>query len=174
LNKVQEELEKVLAPEIRNHMVDVKAKREGLIVSLREMGFFVSGSASLQPGSRDAIDRLAAILKERPEALRIEGHSDDVPIHNERFESNWELSTMRATDLVKVLITRYGLDPSRLSAAGYAEFHPVALNDSAEGRARNRRVDIVILNANPTPQEFLPAKPTVVPNQDRMQRGRQQ
>jgi len=111
LNKVQEELEKVLAPEIRNHVVDVKAKREGLIVSLREMGFFVSGSASLQPGSRDAIDRLAAILKERPEALRIEGHSDNVPIHTEHFESNWELSTMRATDLVKVLITRYGLDP---------------------------------------------------------------
>ena len=161
LKNIQAELEKALAPEIKDHVVDVKARREGLIVSLREIGFFVSGSAALRPSSKDAIDRLAAVLKSRTEALRIEGHTDNVPIHNEHFESNWELSTARASDLIKVFIVRYGLEPERLSASGYAEFHPVASNDSADGRARNRRVDIVILN--PTPQEFLPPKPSVVP-----------
>jgi chemotaxis protein MotB len=83
-----------------------------------------------------------------------------VPIHSGRFASNWELSTARASDLIKVFIVRYGLEPQRLSAAGYAEFHPVASNDSADGRARNRRVDIVILN--PTPQEFVPLTPSSV------------
>ena len=161
LKNIQAELEKALAPEIKDHVVDVKARREGLIVSLREIGFFVSGSAALRPSSKDAIDRLAAVLKPRTEALRIEGHTDNVPIHNEHFESNWELSTARASDLIKVFIVRYGLEPERLSASGYAEFHPVAPNDSADGRARNRRVDIVILN--PAPQEFLPPKPLVVP-----------
>jgi chemotaxis protein MotB len=160
LKTVQDELEKVLAPEIKNRVVDIQARREGLIVSLREMGFFESGGAALRPASKDAIDRLAAVLQKRTEALRIEGHTDNVPIHSARFDSNWELSTARASDLVKLFILKYGFDPERLSAAGYAEFHPVAANDTEEGRARNRRVDIVILN--PVPQEFLPPRPMIV------------
>jgi chemotaxis protein MotB len=152
LKEVQSELEKVLAPEISKHVVDVKARREGLIVSLREIGFYESGSSALRPSSKDAIDRLAAILKPRMEAMRIEGHTDNVPIHNAHFDSNWELSAARASDLIKVLVVRYGFAPNRLSAAGYAEFHPVAPNDTAEGRARNRRVDIVILNPPPVEQ----------------------
>jgi chemotaxis protein MotB len=113
---------------------------------LREIGFYASGSASLRPSSQDAVDRLAAVLKSRTESLRIEGHTDNLPIHNDRFASNWELSTARASDLIKVFIERYGFEPARLSAAGYAEFHPVASNESADGRSRNRRVDIVVLN----------------------------
>jgi len=151
LREVQTELEKILAPEISKHVVDVKTRKDGLIVSLREIGFYESGSAALRPSSKDAIDRLVAVLKSRPEAMRIEGHTDNVPIHNAHFDSNWELSAARASDLVKLLIDHYGFAPSRLSAAGYAEYRPVALNDTPEGRARNRRVDIVILN--PTPEE---------------------
>ena len=161
--EVQAELEKALAPEIANKVVELKAKREGLIVSLREMGFYEMGSADLRANSKGAIDRLAEVLSKRPESMRIEGHTDNVPIHNGRFASNWELSTARASQLIKLFIERYGIAPNRLSAAGYAEYHPVAANDSAEGRAHNRRVDIVILNpyastsaANP-PASF-PAK----------------
>ncbi len=146
MKNIQAELEKALAQEIKGHIVEVKARREGLVVSLREVGFYVSGSSTLRPSSRDAIDRLAAVLKTRSESLRVEGHTDNVPIHTRHFGSNWELSTARASDLINVFIERYGFEPRRLSAAGYAEFHPVASNDSAEGRARNRRVDIVILN----------------------------
>jgi chemotaxis protein MotB len=146
LKEVQTELEKVLAPEIQKHIVEVKARREGLVVSLREVGFYESGSSGLRPAGKDAIDRLVAILKPRTENMRIEGHTDNVPIHNGRFASNWELSTARASDLIKLLVDHYHFEPQRLSAAGYAEYHPVASNDTPEGRARNRRVDIVILN----------------------------
>lgn len=146
LKDIQAELEKALAPEIQRRVVEVKARREGLVISLREIGFYESGSATLRASSRDALNRLAAILEKRSESLRIEGHTDNIPIHNARFASNWELSTSRASELIRVFVERYRMDPARLSAAGYAEFHPVAANDTAEGRARNRRVDIVVLN----------------------------
>ncbi|MGA2429194.1 MAG: flagellar motor protein MotB [Candidatus Acidiferrum sp.] len=149
MKDIEMELQKALAPEIRQRVVELKKRKEGLIVSLREIGFYVSGSAALRPSSKDAIDRLAAVLKARTESLRIEGHTDNVPIHNGRFESNWELSTARASDLIKVFVEHYGFEPRRLSAAGYAEFHPVAPNNTPEGRARNRRVDVVILNPSP-------------------------
>jgi outer membrane protein OmpA-like peptidoglycan-associated protein len=122
-----------------------------LVISLREIGFYESGSATLRASSRDALDRLAAILEKRSESMRIEGHTDNIPIHNARFASNWELSTSRGSELIRVFVERYRMDPARLSAAEYAEFHPVAANDTAEGRARNRRVDIVVLNPPPFP-----------------------
>lgn len=145
LQEAQEAIQKALDPEIQRREVAMSMRREGLVVSLREMGFFDSGSATIRPGSLDAISRLAEVLKQRPENLRIEGHTDNVPIHTARFSSNWELSTARATDLIQLLITNYGLPPSHLSAAGYGEFHPVASNDTPEGRAQNRRLDVVIL-----------------------------
>jgi chemotaxis protein MotB len=149
LTDVEAQLRKVLAPEIQQRVVELKVRREGLIVSLREIGFYLSGSATLMPSSKDAIDRLAAVLKARTESLRIEGHTDNVPIHTGRFQSNWELSTARASELIKVFVERYSVEPRRLSAAGYAEFHPVASNDTQDGRAKNRRVDIVVLNPSP-------------------------
>jgi chemotaxis protein MotB len=158
---VQAELEKALAPEIRSRVVEVKTRREGLIVSLREIGFYEVGSANLRPTSKDAIDRLAGVLESRTESLRIEGHTDNVPIHNGRFASNWELSTARASELIKVFIEEYGFEPERLSAAGYAEYRPVAANDSVDGRSRNRRVDIVILN--PPVLEVEPSPPSRAP-----------
>lgn len=163
LKDLRAELEKALAPEILKHVVEVKARREGLVVSLREIGFYESGSSNLRPSSKEAIDRLAAVLRVRTESLRVEGHTDNVPIHNVRFDSNWELSTARATDLIKLFITRYHFEPARLSAAGYAEFHPVSSEETAEGRARNRRVDVVILNPPQPNRPITPELPSVVP-----------
>lgn len=157
---IQKEIESALAPEIRSHVVDLKEEREGLVISLREIGFFESGSATLRNSSRDSIDRLAAVLGTRSEMLRIEGHTDNVPIHNAQFQSNWELSTARATELTKLFITHYDFSPDRLAAAGYAQYHPVDSNSTAEGRAHNRRVDIVVLR--PIPLLTLPAP--VVPS----------
>lgn len=151
LKDIQAELEKALAPEIQRKVVDVKARREGLVISLREVGFFGSGSATIQPSAQSALDRLGALLAKRSESMRIEGHTDNVPIHNSQFRSNWDLSAARASELLRSFVSR-GIDPARLSIAGYAEFHPVAANDTADGRARNRRVDIVILN----PPRFAP------------------
>jgi len=146
---IQKELAKNLEAEIQRHEVALQAKREGLVISLRELGFFDSGSATLRPSSEAAIKRIAKVLADQPNDLRIEGHTDNVPIHNEHFASNWELSTARATELIQLFITRYNLPPARLSAGGYAEFHPVATNQTEAGRALNRRVDIVVLPSAP-------------------------
>jgi chemotaxis protein MotB len=145
LQEAQDAIQNALDPEIQRHEVAMSMQREGLVVSLREMGFFESGSATIRPSSLDAISRLAQVLKQRPENLRLEGHTDNVPIHTPRFATIWELSTSRATELIQLLITKYGLPPSHLSAAGYAEFHTVASNSTPEGRAQNRRLDVVIL-----------------------------
>jgi chemotaxis protein MotB len=116
------------------------------VISLREFGFFDSGSSELKVSAFPALDRIAAVLALRTCRLRIEGHTDNVPIHTSQIASNWELSTARSTELVRLLIVRYQFSPVRLSAAGYAQYHPIASNASAQGRAQNRRVDIVILS----------------------------
>lgn len=157
------ELEKALAAEIRRNEVALRMDPDGLVVSLREIGFFDSGSATIKPGAEGAFSRVAHILQAHSCAMRIEGHTDTVPIHTSQYASNWELSTARATEMVKSLIEDHGVSPERLSAAGYAEFHPVASNDTAKGRQLNRRVDIVILAvptrgsaaAHPDPRTLL-------------------
>jgi chemotaxis protein MotB len=145
LHDAQDAIQKALHPEIEQDEVSMSLRPEGLTISLKEIGFFDSGAATIRPDSLDAISRLVTVLKERPENLRIEGHTDNVPIHNSHFASNWELSAARATEMIRLLITQYGFDPSRLSAAGFAEFHPIAPNSTLAGRGQNRRVDIVVL-----------------------------
>ncbi len=148
-------LEKALAAEMRRNEVAMHMEPDGLVVSLREMGFFGSGSADLKSEAGPAFARIAQILIDHPCGVRIEGHTDTIPIHTAQFASNWELSTARATEIVKLLIEQHGLPPERLSAAGYGEFHPVASNDSAQGRQVNRRVDIVLL-AKPLKIPIIP------------------
>lgn len=145
LSILEAELQQALQKEIAMHSVSVHRESEGLVISLREFGFFDSGSATLRPAAVPAIDRIASILAIRTCRIRIEGHTDDIPIHTPQMASNWELSTARATELVRLLIVRYNFSPDRLAAAGYAEYHPIASNASAQGRAQNRRVDLVIL-----------------------------
>jgi chemotaxis protein MotB len=145
LGYLEKQLTNALAPEIQRHEVVLKASREGLVVTLREIGFFDSGSAELRPTSEAAVQRIAQVLSAQPNNIRVEGHTDNVPIHNAHFASNWELSTARATEMIRLFITHYDFPATRLSAAGYAEYHPVASNDTLDGRAQNRRVDIVVL-----------------------------
>jgi chemotaxis protein MotB len=109
------------------------------------VGFFDSGSAKVKLKSEPSVARIAKVLGAGSYYIRIEGHTDNVPIHTERFASNWELSTARATEMAKLFITRFEFPPERLSAAGFAEFHPVATNQTMEGRALNRRVDIIVV-----------------------------
>jgi chemotaxis protein MotB len=119
--------------------------RDGLVISLREAGFFDSGSAAPKEEALPTLRQIAERLSATPYDLRIEGHTDNVPVHNAEFDSNWELSAARATHIARLFLEMQALPPDRLSAAGYAEFHPVASNDTAEGRAENRRVDLVVL-----------------------------
>ena len=158
LGELRKQLEQALAPELQRHEVELNLRRDGLIVSLREIGFYDSGSAQLRPSSEPAVRRIAQVLVAQANSLRIEGHTDNVPIHNGRFASNWELSTARATEMVKLFITQYGFSPQRLSAGGYAEYHPAATNKTSEGRAQNRRVDIVVLPSAPVEQKAVSGK----------------
>lgn len=153
LAELETELQTALAAEIKRKEIAMRREPDGLVISLREVGFFESGSAQMKSASQPAFDRIATMLRQRDYRLRIEGHTDDVPIHTARFSSNWELSTARATEIVRLLIVRDGFAPDRLSAAGYAEYHPIVSNGSAEGRGLNRRVDVVILG------HTLPALP---------------
>lgn len=146
MEAVREHFEQVLREQIESKQVQVSVDDRGVTVSLNESGFFAPGSAMLEPRSLAAIARIADTLKAAGNHVRIEGHTDDRPIATAQFPSNWELSTSRATNVLRFLITNAGLKPSRLSAVGYGEHRPLARNDSPEGRARNRRVDIVIMS----------------------------
>jgi chemotaxis protein MotB len=116
---------------------------DGLVISLHEAGFFPSGSAEVRLASIPMISILANTLPAGP--LRVEGHTDNVPIHTAQFASNWELSTARSTAIARLLLEYGPIDPANLAAAGYAEFHPVASNATEDGRTQNRRVDIILL-----------------------------
>ena len=120
--------------------------KRGLVIRVPESFFFDSGLASLRPETIPIINVLGKSLAKIPNHIRIEGHTDSVPIRTPQFPSNWELSTARATTIVRYLLTHFQVKPQRLSATGYAEFHPIAPNTTAEGRLQNRRVDMVILS----------------------------
>jgi len=127
--------------------VDVGTTADGVVISLAGNVLFDSGKADLRPEGLKLLDTLANRLRVMPNDLRIEGHTDDTPISTPLYPSNWELSAARATSVARYLSERGGIAPARLTAAGYGEFRPAAPNTTREGRARNRRVDIVILNA---------------------------
>jgi len=146
LDDVRARLSGRLAGPIEDQQVAIEVDPRGLVVSIRESGSFATGSAEVTEEARRIIGEVAAAIGGIGNLVRIEGHTDDVPIHTARYASNWELSTARATNVVALLIAAHGIVPGRLSAAGYSEFHARVPNDSAANRARNRRVDIVILN----------------------------
>jgi len=154
--QMRQELNASLAEEIQAHTVAVTPTKEGIVVSLRELGFFDSGSIALHPSAMQTLERFVRVVGPMGARVRIEGHTDNIPIHNGRFDSNWELSTSRATEIIKLFISRYGMAPERLSASGYGEYYPVASNATSEGRALNRRVDLVILNSDANSSLPLP------------------
>ena len=145
LDRLRRELTQTLSSQVANHSISLEMGRDGLVISLREAGFFDSGSAEARTDALPTLRRIADKLSATPYDLRIEGHTDNVPIHNAEFDSNWELSSARATYIARIFLDMKVLSPERLSAAGYAEYHPVATNSTPEGRAENRRVDLVVL-----------------------------
>jgi chemotaxis protein MotB len=157
LSALREELQTALAAEIQRSDISLHVEPEGLVISLREIGFFDTASATIRPQAQGALDQITVILRRYPHALRVEGHTDNVPIHTAQFGSNWELSTARATEVLRLLIVRYGFTADRLAVAGYAEFHPVASNLTPEGRALNRRVDVVVIRHRSLPTFVTPA-----------------
>jgi chemotaxis protein MotB len=134
--------------------IGLKLEGRGLVISLREATFFASGDDAVATGSEPILAKIAAEIQGFSNPLRLEGHTDSQPIHNSRFRSNWALSAARSIAMLELLQKKFGIAPERMSVAGYAENAPVDSNDTDEGRARNRRVDLVILS-----QEGLKSEP---------------
>jgi chemotaxis protein MotB len=162
--KTKKDIEQILDENIAKHIlsatnVDLHMSDAGLVISLREGGFFGSGSSEIRPEALPVIYAIANALPHQP--MRVEGHTDNVAMHSSQFPSNWELSTARAATITRILIQRGIVEPSEISAAGYAEFHPIADNATEDGRRQNRRVDIILLKpAAPVTAEQLKAAAT--------------
>ncbi|NLY91231.1 MAG: flagellar motor protein MotB [Firmicutes bacterium] len=146
--EVYEEIEAMLAEEGVGVAVEIYSEERGMVISFKEKIFFNIGSAELLPEARNLLLRVGKILAADDHDIRVEGHTCDLPIRTASFPSNWELSTSRATNVTRFLIDEAGIDPRRLGATGYAEFRPIAPNNSEENRVRNRRVDILLLSRN--------------------------
>ena len=139
-------LQKGLRDELKTGKLEVKLEGRGLIISMREAAFFNSGVETVSPGSMEILARIAAIVRELPNPVRLEGHTDSRPIHTPRFSSNWALSAARSIAMLEILRDKFGIPESRMAVAGYGENAPTDTNDTEEGRAHNRRVDLVLLS----------------------------
>ncbi len=149
--QLYDQLHTILGNSIDRREIVMQETPAGLIISLRELGFFASGDAKLLPGAASKIAAAAEVLKQKGFEIRVEGHSDDQPIHSALYQSNWELSIARAMSVLRLLVEEAGFPEDRISAAGYGPFRPVASNGTPEGRQQNRRVDMVVISPNALP-----------------------
>ena len=126
--------------------ITVEESSRGLAIRLQDEVFFESGSATIKPEALPLIGRIAgAISSYSNQQIRIEGHTDNVPVSTIRYKSNWELSLDRASNIMRIFLTNFDFSPVNISIAGYGQYRPIAGNDNEAGRKKNRRVDIVIL-----------------------------
>ncbi|RMH36159.1 MAG: flagellar motor protein MotD [Nitrospirae bacterium] len=132
--------------------VVVKTTARGLNIRIKEDALFASGSTHIQPAVKEFLDLVAGLVKDLPNHISVEGHTDARPIHTPTYPSNWELAASRATTLVRYFTDVHGLDPQRFSATSFAGYRPVAPNETSEGRAANRRVEIVVLRNTTIPE----------------------
>jgi chemotaxis protein MotB len=143
--QISRQISTALNLDSQNLPISVSENERGVTVHIMEELLFASGSSEIKQASLPALDTLASILRRLPNDLRVEGHTDNVPINTLSFPSNWHLSVGRAVNVGYYLIRRHGLVAEKVSVVGYSEYRPLASNDKPEGRARNRRVDIVIV-----------------------------
>ena len=154
--QTQQSLEDEMRKALESKEVTISELRGKLTVNILDRILFDSGEAELKAEGQRILEKIAGVLAQHTNRqVHVVGHTDNVPIHK-RFASNWELSTARATAAVRFLQERADVDPRRLGALGYGEFHPIAPNTTAEGRAKNRRIEVVIL-----PLDLVPTEPGI-------------
>ena len=129
--------------------VDISFSEKGLVMRISDTVLFNLGVVEISEEAIPLMEQMGTIISRAPYAIRIEGHTDNLPIHTGRFPSNWELSTARAVNVLRDFMEKEAIPPERLSAVGFGEFHPIFPNDTPEHRAKNRRVEIVLLRNNP-------------------------
>lgn len=145
--QIKSAIEAYLIKQGAQSKVTLSITRRGLIVSLKEAGFFDSGQATIKSSAYELINTIGEAISQYNNPVRMEGHTDNIPISSSQFPSNWELSTARAVNGAKHLIANFDIEPNKVSATGYGEFRPLADNATPEGRAKNRRVDLVLLSS---------------------------
>ncbi|MCX7856647.1 MAG: flagellar motor protein MotB [Deltaproteobacteria bacterium] len=148
-SEIEKELEELKVMQGLNQ-VSVVSDERGIVIRILDRAFFDEGKAELKENAKNAIHKIAPLIKKIPNHIRVEGHTDNLPISNSEFKSNWELSVRRATEVVRYFIEKTGIPPNRFSASGYAEYKPIAGNETPVGRALNRRIEIIILKSNPS------------------------
>jgi chemotaxis protein MotB len=147
LSNVQDRVNEYIQDNNLGKQLDTSLTGEGLLVTIRDNVLFESGVAEVREGDRRIAQEISTLLvMDPPRSIVISGHSDNIPIKNEQFDSNWDLSVMRAVNFMEVLLENDELEPEWFSAKGFGEYKPVASNETAEGRAKNRRVEILIMS----------------------------
>jgi chemotaxis protein MotB len=157
---IRERLSHTLAAAIGGGRVTLVEHDDGLVVRLRDAAFFEAAKAQVRHEVLSDLSAVGQTLRELENAIRIEGHTDSVPIRNSSYHSNWELSAARAAAVLDELVRTSQIHESRLSIAGYASQRPLVSNDTVEGRSQNRRVDIVVLDRGRTGSGAVPARST--------------
>ncbi|MGE5701154.1 MAG: flagellar motor protein MotB [Clostridia bacterium] len=145
LKQLEKQLNEYIAKNKMQDRLQTKLTEEGLMITILDNALFASGSADIRPDARALAVEIASQLEPHPKLVTVTGHTDNVPIHTREFPSNWDLSTKRATNFLKILLENPKLMPAKFSATGKGEYHPVASNATPEGRAKNRRVELMIL-----------------------------
>jgi chemotaxis protein MotB len=146
LENLKEQVDGYLNENNLNSNVNTIIEDRGLIIRVDNTIIFDSGNADIKAIYKSKLIQVGKMLNSIENYIRIEGHTDNVPIRNSHFESNWQLSVIRATNVTEMLITEANINPKRLSAVGYGEYRPIADNDNPDSRAKNRRVDIIIMD----------------------------
>lgn len=145
LNMLQQRVQEKTHQIGRQDEVMTELNERGLTIHIMESALFDEGRARLKPRAKSILDLVAINIIQMPNHIRIEGHTDDRPIKNDRFPTNWELSTARSTEVVRYFIDKHNFPPEKLAALGYSSYRPYVPNNNIENRSRNRRVDIIIL-----------------------------
>ena len=145
--KLKNELQSLTSNGASQKNISVFVDERGTVVRILDKAFFDEGKADFKEKAKNALDKIVPVLKSTNNNIRIEGHTDNVPISTHEFRSNWELSVRRATEVVRYLIEKYDFSPEKISAVGYAEHRPIGSNDTAENRALNRRIEIIIIKS---------------------------
>lgn len=154
LAKIFDNLEELAQQFNLQDQITLAFTHEGLVMRLSEHALFDLGAADIAIEAQPLLQKIGAIISRTDYLIRIEGHTDNLPIHTALFPSNWELSTARAVNVLRYFIQNHNIDPRRLAAEGFSEFHPLVANDHPENRAKNRRVEIIFIDKEP-PQTLV-------------------
>jgi len=147
INLLKQELNEIIDINGLDNSVSIEENQRGVTIRIMDDILFSSGAAELSPDAKKVLKLIAGIIKKLPNDIRVEGHTDNIKINTPKFPSNWHLSISRALNTAYYLIETENIDPDKVSVVGYAEYNPIDDNSKPEGRAKNRRVDIIVIKS---------------------------